>query len=127
MTANLVTQQKLDELLAFLALFKEGNRPWITSWDGGYPHYVEAVERFFGLASEACWMDQGYKPIESSEMLKDANFIKRANWEQVKKMLTFCVRSERFNDGAWAGAIESGEIVLLLRRIAALGPERSHS
>lgn len=125
MTANLVTQQKLDELLAFLPLFEEGNCQWITSWDGGYPHYVEAVERFFALAGEACWIDQGYKPIESSEMLKDANFIKRANWEQVKQMLTFCVRSERFNDGAWAGAIESGKIVLLLRRIAALGPERS--
>jgi hypothetical protein len=125
MTANLVTQQKLDELLAFLPLFEEGNRQWIGSWDGGYPHYVEAVERFFGLAGEACWMDQGYDPIESGEMLKDTNFIKLANWEQVKKMLTFYVRSERFNHGAWAGAIESGKIVLLLRRIEALGPERS--
>jgi hypothetical protein len=35
-------------------------------------------------------------------------------------MLTACVRSERFCDGSWERLLESGTIVWLLRRLAAL-------
>jgi len=51
-------------------------------------------------------------------MLQDENFIKTADLSQIKTMLTFCVRGEKFRDGHWAAMIERGHIRRLLERLA---------
>jgi hypothetical protein len=50
-------------------------------------------------------------------MLKDQNGIKTSSLSQIKTMLTFCVRGERFSDGHWAQMIEQGHIRRLLERL----------
>jgi len=50
-------------------------------------------------------------------MLKDEELIKAASLSQIKTMLTFCLRGERFSDGHWAQMIEEGCIQRLLERL----------
>jgi len=50
-------------------------------------------------------------------MLRDENLVKTASLFQIKTMLTFCVRGERFSDGHWAAMIEKGYIRRLLERL----------
>jgi hypothetical protein len=56
-------------------------------------------------------------------MLQDDALIQRATLAEVKTMLTYCVRGERFSDGHWAAMLESGRIVALLKRLHVLRKE----
>jgi hypothetical protein len=40
--------------------------------------------------------------------------------DEIKSMLTYCVRGERFYDGHWEDTLKSGRITALLRRLAVL-------
>ena len=46
--------------------------------------------------------------------------MREATPEQLARVLTVVVRAERFNEGAMAGAVQSGLLPRLLRRAAAL-------
>ena len=50
-------------------------------------------------------------------MMRDENLIKAASLPQIKTMLTFCLRGERFSDGHWGAMIEQGYIRRLLERL----------
>jgi len=127
------TVQEIERLTAFLPrLYAEGFLP-VESWGGGkqkdgsislpYPNYHPVVEEFFRLVSGDGWLDRGYDPEQAYEMLKDENTIKNASLSQIKSMLTFCVRGERFSDGHWAQMIEEGYIRRLLERLSEFGSE----
>jgi len=123
----LLTLQQIEELTAFLPrLYAEGFSP-IVSWSGGeklkdgsfsmaYPNYNSIVEEFFRVISSA-WLDYEYNPEQAYQMLRDENLIKTASLSQIKTMLTFCVRGERFSDGHWGEMIEKGYIRRLLERL----------
>jgi len=55
-------------------------------------------------------------------MLEDVEFVRSADLDQVKTMLTWCVRGERFCDGHWGGVLKAGHIRRLLQRLAELAP-----
>jgi uncharacterized protein DUF6508 len=121
------TLQEIERLTAFLPrLYSDGFVP-VESWGGGkqkdgsislpYPNYNPVVEEFFRLVSGDGWLDPGYDPERAYQMLKDENTIKNASLSQIKSMLTFCVRGERFSDGHWAQMIEEGYIRRLLERL----------
>jgi len=122
------TLQEIQELTAFLPqLYSEGFSP-VESWGGGekqkdgsisipYPNYNPVVEKFFRLVSSGGWLDYEYNPEQAYQMLQDENLIKTASLSQIKTMLTFCVRGERFSDGHWAQMIEEGYIRRLLERL----------
>ena len=129
-----ITTEKMDELLRFLPLFESPDREYVQAWGGGetlpdgaitmpYPVYYDDVLEFFMLAGQAHWADYGYQPLEAYEMLGDDAFIAAASLEDIKTMLTYCVRGERFADGHWAHMLESGRVVALLRRLAVLRAE----
>ena len=131
-----VTRQQIDELLRFLPLFDVPERTFVESWGGGtetgdgaitmpYPIYPEDVLAFYQLAGRPCWSDYGYRPWEAARMLADEAFIRRATLAEVKTMLTYCVRGERFGDGHWAAMLESGKVVALLKRLRALSEQSS--
>jgi len=82
-----------------------------------YPNYNPVVEEFFRLVSSECWLDYEYSPEQAYQMLKDEKLIRAASLAQIKTMLTFCVRGERFSDGHWAQMIEEGYIRRLLERL----------
>jgi len=130
MSRHEITVEDIDALLAFLPRFERPGRTFAT-WgdveknaDGSismpFPVYDDDVEEFFGLVGRHGWIDPGYKPEEAARMLADDDFIKRAGVEQVRTMLTYCVRGERFCDGHMESLLTGGQIVALLRRLAAL-------
>lgn len=124
---SLPTLQDIEELTAYLPrLHAEGFSP-VVRWEGGekrkdgsytmpYPTYDSLVEEFFRTISGA-WLDYEYNPEQAYVMLKDEQLIRTASLSQIKTMLTFCVRGERFSDGHWGEMIEQGHIRRLLERL----------
>lgn len=133
--SRLPTLQEIEELTAFLPrLYAEGFSP-IVSWGGGeklkdgsftlpYPNYDSVVEEFFRVVSSGGWLDYEYNPEQAYQMLKDENLVKTASLSQIKTMLTFCVRGERFSDGHWGQMIEEGHIRRLLERLNQIKSEQ---
>lgn len=135
MKTRLPTSKEIAELVGFLPrLYAEGFVP-IERWYGGekdengvftlpWPEYSKVVADFFQVASRKCWCDYGYVPEEAGQMLEDGWVVRNASLAQVKTMLTYCVRGERFATGHWAWAIEQGHICRLLERLAELNVEK---
>lgn len=126
------TARDIAELVAFLPrLTADGFNP-VQRWSGGpgpdgviqwpYPDYDPVVQEFFRMAYKDCWTDFHYGIAEAGSMLKDEALVQTADLDQVKTMLTWCVRGERFCDGHWAGVIQAGHIRRLLQRLAELTP-----
>jgi hypothetical protein len=123
------TQRDIDELLAFLPrITAEGFTP-IERWGGGeknangayvmpWPVYDEVVEELFEAAGQDCWNDPDYAPIEAGRMLEDHALMRRASLDEIRTMLTYCVRGERFSEGHWGAVIEAGHVRRLLERLA---------
>ena len=57
---------------------------------------------------------EGFSPIES---WNGGEKLKAASLSEIKTMLTYCVRGERFSDGHWAAMIEKGYIRRVLERL----------
>jgi hypothetical protein len=123
----LPTLQDIEKLTAYLPrLYAEGFSP-VLKWEGGerlkngsftlpYPKYDPLVEEFFRLGGGP-WIDYEYNPEQAYQMLKDAARLKTASLHEIKSMLTFCVRGERFSDGHWGEMIEKGYIRRILERL----------
>ncbi len=136
MTKRLPTTQEIEELVSFLPqLYAEGFTP-IKKWSGGnenrdgavsmpWPEYEKPVEEFFKVASGECWIDHNYHPAETGRMLQDEEAVQTADLAQIKAMLTFCVRGERFCDGHWGSMIRNGHVRRLLQRLAEIARENT--
>lgn len=131
MTDEPITPQRMDELLQYLPLFETPGRPFVQFPSGRreapeevstvpYPEYCEEMLAFFWLAGQPCWSDLDYDPRQAQVQLSDDSFIRSCSLAELKTLLTYCVRSERFADGAWLHLLESGRIVVLLKRLAVL-------
>jgi hypothetical protein len=127
-----------DELLAFRPVFyQEGFKPvddWGTlskSESGALilpaPKYNSHVLEFIRVISKETWTDFGYHPNSAWRMLKNPKEVARASFGEVKSMLTYCARGERFSDGHWARMIEEGYVCRLLERLAEIQQETSRS
>jgi hypothetical protein len=128
-----ITRERIDELLRFLPVLTPGpgSEP---EWRGGsetqdgvitmpYPKYPPAVEEFFRLAAQDCWCDFRYASEPAGEMVRDDVAIASSSLAQIRTMLTFCVRGERFCDGHWDEMIREGRIGAILRRLSQLRGE----
>lgn len=134
MSQHEITGEDIDALLVFLPAFERPGRTFATwnemvknangSFSLPYPVYDEDVEEFFSLIGQRGWLDVGYKPEEAARMLADDGFIAQASLEQVKVMLTYCVRGKRFCDGHRESLLEGGQIVALLRRLEVIREQR---
>lgn len=135
--SRLPTLEEIEALTAFLPrLYAEGFSP-VIRWEGGkgkdglyrlpYPIYNKVVEEFFYTLGSDCWIDYGYSPEQAYQMLKDEALINTASLSQIKTMLTFCLRGERFSDGHWAQMIEAGYIRRLLERLNGIKAEQPPS
>lgn len=130
MSQHEITREDIDALLEFLPLFERPGRTF-AKWGGleksadgslsfPFPIYDEDVDEFFKRVGQRGWIDVGYKPEEAARMLEDDKLIERATLEQVKTMLTYCVRGEKFCDGHRESLLEGGQVVALLRRLEAI-------
>jgi hypothetical protein len=120
-------EEKIDELLRFLDIFDKADWKSIIKWHGGpqpddsiqfpYPEYRLEVIDFFQLAGQPFWSDYDYNPTKSRKWIEDPSFIKTASFQQIKTLLTYCVRGERFCDGHWSAMLEKGIITAILKRL----------
>lgn len=83
-----------------------------------WPEYDEGVEAFIRVASKECWSDRRYDSEKVSRMLNDKAGINQASLTDIKSMLTFCVRGERFCDGHVGAMISNGDVQRILGRLA---------
>jgi hypothetical protein len=125
------SKQDIQELIAFLPVFAaEGFDP-ISDWSGGellpggaysfpFPVYHPAVERFFQLAGKEPWCDYEYMKKDVPALLQDPDFLPGASLDEIKSLLTFCVRGERFCDGHWGDVIREGLVQRVLERLTAI-------
>ena len=128
--SSLPTLQDIEALTSYLPrLYAAGFSP-ILKWEGGeklkdgsftlpYPRYDPLVEEFFRAVSSR-WLDYEYDPESAYQMLKDEGRVKSASLPEIKTMLTFCVRGERFSDGHWGEMIEKGYVRRILERLNAI-------
>lgn len=131
MKPRLPTGQEISELLSFLPKLTAAGFEPIRSWSGGasadgkvftlpWPEYDKLVDEFVQVASRECWLDRKYHPVIAGHMLATPDAVANADLAQIKTMLTYCIRGERFCDGHWGALIKSGKIQMLLRRLAEL-------
>jgi hypothetical protein len=126
-----ITAEQIEELLRFLPVFDVPGRKFVERWAGGTrtedgaitapsPIYADDVLAFFQLAGQPLWSDYEYDPAEVRRRVEDDACIASATLEDIKSMLTYCVRGERFCDGHWEAILESGRVTVILRRLAVL-------
>jgi len=83
----------------------------------GAPEYDEETRNWLGLLDELNLLDENYLKNYDDVMGKDYNSLSA---EQILTVLTFAIRSERFNPGALARMIEDGSVEKLGRRLRKL-------
>ncbi len=130
MKAVPILREQMDELLRFLPLFDIPGKQFVERWNGGRqqdgtiimpsPVYLPEVEDFFRLAAHPPWCDRDYDPDSAGAMLDDDAAVSGADLDQIRSMLTYCERGERFCDGHWGAMLSSGRVVKLLRRLELL-------
>jgi len=121
-----ITSEQIDQLLDYLPYFtrfRTEDVKWFTSSNADvatFPHplYPDPVIEFFRLAGQPHWSDYDYSPKEQISCLQDRDYIDQANLAQIKSLLTYCVRGERFSDGFWLSTIKEGVILTILERLA---------
>lgn len=122
-----ITRERIDELLHFLPLFSRPTEDLGPRWTGGknqdgvfslpIPKYPTPVAQFFELAAHPCWNDYDYCSKPAHEMLADDAVVASATLDQIKTMLTSCVRGEKFCDGHWEESIKEGRVGAILARL----------
>lgn len=126
------TIEEIDELVAFLPLLDSDEFTKYPTWSEftqignciRFPHptYSDGIEHLFQIASRECWISYDYSGAR--EMLGNDETIQNATLDQIKTMLTYCVRGERFCDGHWDAMISKGYIRKILERLIEIKNQR---
>jgi len=135
MTTQRPTAREIEQLVAYLPRLSAEGSTSIRKWGGGetdakgryvmpWPVYDPVVEALFEAAGKDCWNDSDYVPIEAGRLLEDESFVRRASLDEIRTMLTYCVRGERFSEGHWGAMIEQGHVRRLLERLAEIAAKQ---
>lgn len=93
---------------------------YVVSW----LEYDPLVEAFFEEVGKPWWHHPNYDPLLAGKMLEEGD-LSTASLDSVRRMLTWCNRSQRFTDDGWEHAIECGDIRRLLERLAVIAGDRN--
>ena len=94
-----------------------------------YARYEPIVDRFrleayrHGWILDFDWMEWTGS-LEAKQLRDDEAALSQATPMQLMKLLTVCIRAERFSEGALLDAFHSGLILGIVRRAAALACDR---
>lgn len=86
--------------------------------------YGEAVHAFLEAAYAEGWVLRDFDWVswkdtdEAARLRDDPAVLTRATPEQLMRLLTVCIRQDRFSEGALLSAFESGLIRRVVRRAA---------
>ena len=125
----MASKKEIKQLTDFIPLLYDENITLYTTnpegdiFGGGYYSYHSAVNTFFELASKPCWADYQYVDNFSEEMIKPGK-IEEASLDEIKTILTWCVRVERFNEGHWIAVIEDKVIKRILDRLLSINKDK---
>ena len=123
------TTEQMDRLIACLPLIYGANpvainEVTVPAGTGeiaqSFPDYDDSIRHFFKMASGEAWRDPDYMEKDVPAMLADPHFIMRASIDDIRTMLTHCVRSERFSPGYRAGVVKSGQLRQILERLVVI-------
>ncbi len=81
------------------------------------PDYTDEVIELFKLISQPYWCDFSYSPDTAGNMVYDDDFIKNASLDEIKTMLTYCNRGERFCSGHREDMIIQGRLEKIFDRL----------
>ena len=129
MTKTPVTIAQIDELTACLpTVFGEGAEPFVTepNWEASDvivlsgPKYSDAVRDLFFIAASEQWQDPDYMSKGAEMMLANPETIANASIDDIRTMLTHCVRGERFASGYRERVLKGGQILQILEKLVVL-------
>jgi len=95
-------------------------------WSIPYAEYPPVVDELIATAYEDDWVRRNLDwttwltTTEAQSLVNDAGAVEQATTEQLARLLTAIVRQERFTDGAILGALKSGLLQRIARRIRSL-------
>jgi len=75
------------------------------------------MTEFVREASRKCWSDKSYDPTDTARMLNDSELVESATLPQLRTILTYFVRGEKFCDGHWAGMFRDGHVGRMMKRM----------
>ena len=120
-----LNSKKIKELTDFLRLLYDENielcKPYPNAdmsdiISGTFYKYHPSVLTFFELVSQEHWKDYKYVDNFSEEMVGPGK-IEEASINQLKTILTWCDRTERFFEGHWEYVIKIDVIKRVLLRL----------
>ena len=117
MDSKELKRDDIEELVSFLPILYADNVELYTIEPdeesiSNFYNYNDSVNSFIQSSSKACWMVSEY----NDELINNDN-IKNASLEEIKGLLTFCIRGERFSSGHIAHMIEKKVIKRILNRL----------
>lgn len=123
----MITPDGLDRILAFMPIFERPPtslyevRPDLSMMDP-YIYAPEFNQFIKGLYRENLVIDFNWVAWkdEAAKYLKNPRQIESADLETLQKLITTHVRADRFNSGHMAQMVENGQILAILKRLAAI-------
>ncbi len=103
-----------------IAKWAGGEKRDESAWTLPFPEYRVEVEGFFTALGEflLLWTPTSSDYLETSRELRDDHdAIGSAGPDEVKALLTFVWRGEKFCDGFWEAQLQSGLVTVLLDRL----------
>lgn len=126
---NAPSKPQIDRLLGFVAVFE---RPGYSfgEWHspaGQLPYfaYSQDVQCFIQVLYDEGWIEEFDWPnwqARARELYRDPAALAQARLPSLRRLLTTHVRKDRFCEGHFAGMLQEGHILAILRRIEELRP-----
>lgn len=121
----------IDALLTFRPALSEAAtgdslNASVTSGNGGISvttNYPRALEDFFARLDISELHDFDYDPFAVKDRLDDPGHIPSATLDELRAVLTYMLRSERFCEGSWGKFLHDGMLMSALERLAAIRAE----
>ncbi len=81
--------------------------------------FIEAAYHYNWVTADFDW-PKWSETQEAKDLRDDPEALARANPEQISRLLTVCIREDRFCEGALQASFQSGLLTRILRRSATI-------
>ena len=95
---------------------------WQALADTRHQHREQLIQQqaFFDLLAQPEWSDPSYDPATAAAIIADARQVEDASLAQLRSLLTWCQRGERFNEGHHAALLADGRLQRVMQRLAGI-------
>lgn len=83
-------------------------------------------DAFFGLLAQPPWADADYDPAIAAQAIDDARRIEDATLPELRPLLTWCERGERFHEGHHDALLDDGHLQRLMQRLSCIAAAMAH-